>query len=201
MLNWWASSHSHPREVFGGATAESQKTVSNGKTVGAVQMRFVKFLLIGLVLVGLAGCSSKFKSYHGPEVTRVVVFKGERKMHLLHHDKALKSYDIGLGFAPVGHKNFEGDGKTPEGHYRIDRRNPNSEFHLSVGISYPNTADRTRAQAAGKSPGGDIFIHGRPGKYRDGGRDWTAGCIAVSDKEIEDIYAMVRNGTPISIYP
>lgn len=164
-------------------------------------MRAVKFLMIGLILVGLGGCASKFKTYHGPEVTRVVVFKDERKMHLLHKEEVLKSYDMGLGFAPEGHKNFEGDGKTPEGHYVINRRNPNSEFHLSVGISYPNNTDRVRALAAGKRPGGDIFIHGRPWKYQDGKRDWTAGCIAVTNREIEEIYAMVRNGTPISIYP
>ncbi len=164
-------------------------------------MRFLKFLMIGLVLTGVAGCSSKFKTYDGPEVTRVVVFKEERRMHLLHHEKVLKSYDFGLGFAPTGHKVIEGDGKTPEGHYTINRRNPNSQFHLSVGISYPNDQDRAVARAEGKSPGGDIFIHGRPWKYRKGGRDWTAGCIAVTNKEIEEIYAMVRDGTPISIYP
>lgn len=168
---------------------------------GAEQMRIVKILLVGLVLTGLAGCSSKFRSYNGPEVTRVVVFKDERKMHLMHQDKVLKSYQMGLGFAPQGHKNFEGDGKTPEGDYVIDRRNPNSQFHLSVGISYPNNLDRARAYAAGKQPGGDIFIHGRPRKYRKGGRDWTAGCIAVTNREIEEIYAMVQPGTPISIYP
>ena len=164
-------------------------------------MRFGKFLMIGLLMVGLAGCSSKFKTYHGPEVTRVVVQKDARKLYLLHHEKVLKSYDMGLGFAPQGHKTFEGDGKTPEGQYLINRRNPNSQFHLSVGISYPNNGDRAQAKAAGKRPGGDIFIHGRPWKYRKGGRDWTAGCIAVSNKEIEEIYAMVRDGTPILITP
>jgi hypothetical protein len=105
------------------------------------------------------------------------------------------------GFAPEGHKQFEGDGKTPEGEYIIDRRNPNSRFHLSIGISYPNAADRAFARSQGKSPGGDIFIHGR-GKYPGSNRDdWTWGCIAVTDREMEDIYAMVRNGTPITIKP
>lgn len=158
-------------------------------------------MLIGLVVVALAGCSSKFKTYNGPEVTRVIVLKDARKLHLLHNEQVLKSYDMGLGFAPQGHKGIEGDGKTPEGEYLINRRNPNSEFHLSVGISYPNDQDRARAKALGKSPGGDIFIHGRPWKYRKGGRDWTAGCIAVTNKAIEEIYAMVRDGTPILIYP
>ncbi len=163
-------------------------------------MRIGRFIVLALLMALVAGCS-KFRTYNGPEVTRVIVFKGDRTMHLMHDDSVLKSYPIGLGFTPAGHKAFEGDGKTPEGEYVIDRRNPNSEFHLSVGISYPNDQDRAFARDSGKRPGGDIFIHGRPWKYRDGGRDWTAGCIAVSNREIEEIYAMVRNGTPISIYP
>lgn len=154
--------------------------------------------------LGLAACASsqpsKFKLYEGPEVTRIVVFKETRRMHLLHLDRALASYEVGLGFNPEGHKMHEGDGRTPEGHYIIDRRNPNSTFHLSLGISYPNVNDVARAKAAGKKPGGDIFIHGRPPKFSKGGRDWTWGCIAVTDPEIEAIYAMVKDGTPISIF-
>ncbi|EPX82464.1 ErfK/YbiS/YcfS/YnhG family protein [Salipiger mucosus DSM 16094] len=122
-------------------------------------------------------------------------------MYLLHHDEVLRDYDIGLGFAPRGHKRFSGDGRTPEGTYIIDRRNPNSKYHLSIGVSYPNKYDDAFASTQGKSPGGDIFIHGRPPEYRDGRRDWTAGCIAVTDDEIEQIYAMVRDGTPITIRP
>lgn len=158
-------------------------------------------VLLSLVsFAALTGCASKFKTYRGPRVTRVIVFKGDRIMHLMHGNKALKTYEIDLGFAPFGHKGEEGDGRTPEGEYLIDRRNPNSEFHLSIGIDYPNDLDRARAAAAGVKPGGDIFIHGRPRKYRNGKRDWTAGCIAVTNREMEDIYAMVPNGTPISIY-
>ncbi len=163
-------------------------------------MRLIRLFMLALLLVGIAGCS-KYRTYNGPEVTRVIVYKGDRMMHLMHDEKVLKSYRIGLGFAPVGHKTYEGDGRTPEGEYLIDRRNPNSEFHLSVGISYPNQTDRENARALGKKPGGDIFIHGRPRKYRKGGQDWTAGCIAVTDREIEEIYAMVKDGTPISINP
>ncbi len=161
----------------------------------------VRFLAILAAVLALSGCASKFKTYDGPEVTHVLVNKGARKMYLLHHDTALKSYDIGLGFAPVGHKQVKGDGKTPEGTYIIDRRNPKSEFHLSIGINYPRDADKRSAREAGVNPGGDIFIHGRPWKYRKGGRDWTAGCIAVTNREMEDIYAMVKNGTPITITP
>lgn len=164
-------------------------------------MRLIRILLVFVAVLGLASCStSKFKTYNGPEVTSIQVHKGARKMYLLHHDKVLKSYDVALGFAPEGHKQFEGDGKTPEGTYFIDRRNPNSEFHLSLGISYPNAADREYAKAQGKPPGGDIFIHGwsrKPIKRRD----WTAGCIAVKDREMEMIYAMVKDRTVIHILP
>ncbi len=143
------------------------------------------------------------QGYRGPEVTRVVVHKGSRRMYLLHGDKVLRSYLIDLGFAPAGPKRVEGDGKTPEGRYFIDRRNPNSDFHLSIGISYPNARDIARARAMGKDPGGDIFIHGRGPRISTKGEmpDWTAGCISVTDREIEEIYAMVSNGTVIDIYP
>lgn len=161
------------------------------------------FRAIGLVLliVAVSGCSTKFKDYDGPEVTRIVVHKEQRKMFLLHHDRVLKDYRIDLGFAPSGDKKVEGDGKTPEGDYIIDRRNPNSAFHLSLGISYPNLEDIAEARALGQKPGGDIFIHGA--RKRGGRRqaDWTAGCISVSNRQIEDIYAMVQDGTPITIHP
>lgn len=163
--------------------------------------RLIAALLLLGSLVAVSGCASKFKTYNGPEVTRILVYKEDRKMHLMHHEQVLASYDIDLGFAPEGHKQVEGDGKTPEGDYEIDRRNPNSEFHLSIGVSYPNEDDVANAEAMGKKPGGDIFIHGRPWKYLNAGDDWTAGCIAVTNGEMEDIYAMVRDGTKISIYP
>ena len=160
-----------------------------------------RFLLLSMVsTLALSACSSKFKRYNGPRVTRVIVYKGQRKMHLLHNNKTLRSYDIGLGFAPFHHKREEGDGRTPEGEYLIDRRNPNSKFHLSLGINYPNAQDVAKARAAGVSPGGDIFIHGTPSIYI-GEKDWTWGCIAVTDREMEEIYSMVNVGTVIYIYP
>lgn len=166
-------------------------------------------VLGGLALgaMGLTACGRRdprFKTYKGPPITQVVVKKSDRKMMLLSGNRAIKTYEIGLGNAPVGHKQFEGDGKTPEGVYFIDRRNPNSAYHLSVGISYPNRNDFAFARAQRRSAGGDIFIHGwgpegnAKAPYL---RDWTAGCIAVQDKEIEDIYAMVQDGTPIVILP
>lgn len=164
-------------------------------------MRTLLLVVLAFSLFGLSSCS-KFKTYDGPEVTRILVFKESRAMFLMHHDTVLASYPIDLGFAPTGPKEERGDGKTPEGSYIIDRKNPESEFHLSLGISYPDVNDQEVAQEAGTDPGGDIFIHGGPTKARDRGRpDWTAGCIAVSDREIEDIYAMVNIGTPIDIVP
>jgi len=163
-------------------------------------MRLFGWLAILVAVIGLSGCGSKFKRYYGPEVTQVQVHKADRKMYLFHNDKVLKAYDIGLGFAPVGHKQFEGDGKTPEGQYFISHKNPDSNYHLSLRISYPNEADIAFAEAEGKSPGGDIFIHGGP-NTRVSKRDWTFGCVALTDKEIEIVYSMVKPGTPIFILP
>lgn len=164
-----------------------------------------------MTLAALAACSKKpapaprpqFKTYSGPPVTQVVVNKGSRRMHLVSGTSVLKSYDVGLGNQPIGHKQFEGDGKTPEGMYFIDRFNPRSRYHLSVGVSYPNERDRAYAEALRRHPGGDIFIHGRGPEgnvLAPRNRDWTAGCIAITDEEIEEVYAMVQTGVPIMIH-
>lgn len=145
----------------------------------------------------------QFKRYSGPPVTQVVVQKEQRRMHLLSGQTVLRSHDFGLGNQPVGHKQFEGDGKTPEGQYFVDRFNPRSRYHLSVGISYPNERDKAYAAQFGLSAGGDIMFHGRGPEGRvlaPRNRDWTAGCIAMTDQEIEDVYAMLKLGTPVMIY-
>ena len=162
----------------------------------------IRVILVAMLALTLASCgSTKFRKYRGPAVTQVLIDKSERNMWLLHNDEVLKTYDVDLGRSPSGHKQVEGDGKTPEGDYIIDRRNPNSQYHLSIGISYPNEQDVAFAKAQGNEPGGEIFIHGRS-RYRGGNYgDWTAGCIAVTDREVETIYAMVRDGTPITIRP
>ncbi|WP_089946718.1 L,D-transpeptidase family protein [Litoreibacter albidus] len=157
-------------------------------------------LLLACVLV-LSACSSKFATYNGPEVTKVEIFKSQRLLRVFHGNRLLKSYDVELGFGATGHKQFEGDGRTPEGRYTIDKRNPNSSFYLSLGISYPNAADKAFAASHGKSPGGDIFIHGQPNKKGKRGPDWTAGCIAVTNREMRQLYAMVKDGTVIDIFP
>ena len=135
------------------------------------------------------------------KVTEIVVKKSKRKLYLFNGDQIIRSYKIDLGFAPEGHKNFEGDGKTPEGYYKIDRKNANSKYQLSIGSSYPNSKDRHFAELKGKLPGGDIFIHGTDKPFRWFQRDWTAGCIALSNKEISEIYNLVKIGTPIFIEP
>ncbi len=154
---------------------------------------------LAMATVALAGCASKFKTYDGPQVTQIYVAKSARQMYLMHDRAVLATYKVDLGRTPLGHKAVEGDGRTPEGAYFIDRRNPNSSYWLSLGISYPNPGDRAQAAALGVSPGGDVFIHGQGRKKR--GPDWTWGCISVKDKEMETIYAMVRDGTPIYIAP
>jgi murein L,D-transpeptidase YafK len=155
-----------------------------------------------LLVVFLAGCAeSKFETYNGPEVTKLEVHKADRIIKVFHGNRLLKKYEMELGFGATGHKQFEGDGKTPEGRYTIDRRNPNSSFYLSLGISYPNARDIAYARSQGKEPGGEIFIHGQPNLIGSRGPDWTAGCIAVTNKEMRQLYAMVKNGTTIDIFP
>lgn len=166
-------------------------------------MRFLRFVVLIAVIAGLSACArpeSKFQTYSGPDVTSIVVQKENRRMFLMNGNTVIKAFSFQLGFNPVGPKQIELDGRTPEGAYYINRRNPNSQYHLSLGISYPNAHDIAFAQSQGKRPGGDIFIHGTPANEL-GKRDWTYGCIAVTDKEIEEIYAMVKDGTPIFIYP
>lgn len=137
-------------------------------------------------------------------VDRIVVDKSERRMDLMSGGAVVRSYEIALGSAPAGDKQQEGDGKTPEGRYVIEGRNPASAFHRSLKISYPDSADRAAAAERGVSPGGDIFIHGAPNGWLLPGQppgDWTRGCIAVTKGEIEEIWRLVPDGTPVEIEP
>lgn len=129
----------------------------------------------------------------------IQVDKSERRMELLRKGKVIRTYRILLGDAPVGHKRQQGDERTPEGRYRITFRNDKSRFHLSLRVSYPDEADREQARARGVDPGGDIMIHGGtpPGYWRD----WTDGCIALTNRQIEEVWRLVPVGTPITISP
>lgn len=136
----------------------------------------------------------------------IIVLKSKREMQLLKDGQVLKTYRISLGGVPVGAKQRQGDHKTPEGTYQIIGRNSRSQFHRSLRISYPNAEDRARAAKMGAAPGGDIFIHGLPNGYGWIGRghlakDWTDGCIAVTDEEIEEIWQAVPDGTKVEIRP
>ena len=132
--------------------------------------------------------------------SQIVVNKARREMLLLRGESVLRAYRISLGPDPVGHKLQEGDGRTPEGRYTIDRRNPKSKYHLALHISYPDDGDIARAQQAGVAPGGDIMIHGlKDGELNPS--DWTQGCIAVTNEEMDEIWSLVPDGTPIEIFP
>lgn len=158
-------------------------------------------LTAGFLAAGVSpGAAAVFRQVPQPRTNHIVISKRNRVMALMAGQTTLKRYRVDLGFSPEGHKSKSGDGRTPEGRYYINRRNPRSDFHLSLGISYPNAQDIARALAMGVDPGGDIFIHGGPRRSADRAKkDWTAGCIAVSDREIEEIWAMTPTGIPVTI--
>jgi murein L,D-transpeptidase YafK len=138
--------------------------------------------------------------------TLIMVEKSAHRLTLLRNGDVLKAFDVALGSAPRGHKQQEGDGRTPEGPYSIDFKNARSHFHLALRISYPNAEDRESARRRGVSPGSDIMIHGLPnGLGWLAGlhlwRDWTDGCIAVTDRQIEEIWPLVDVGTAVEIRP
>jgi murein L,D-transpeptidase YafK len=135
---------------------------------------------------------------------KVLVLKGERKLLLIKGNEVLKTYSVSLGGNPVGFKIRQGDNKTPEGSYVLDRHNAHSQYHKSIHISYPNADDVARARRLGVPTGGDLFIHGLPNDYEGPTQqlgDWTEGCIAVTNAEIEEIWRVVADGTPIEIRP
>ena len=136
----------------------------------------------------------------------ILVLKSQRKLQLLKAGRVLREFDVSLGLVPVGHKQREGDFRTPEGRYHIESRKANSDFFLALKVSYPNDSDRARARSAGVDPGGQIMIHGLPNepKYearRYKGWDWTDGCIAVSNSDMIDIWLMTGDSLPIEIRP
>jgi murein L,D-transpeptidase YafK len=132
--------------------------------------------------------------------------KSQRRLTAFHKNRPVRVYLVALGFAPVGHKQFQGDGKTPEGIYTINDKNPRSAYYKNLGISYPNAADRAFARKNDKSPGGDIKIHGLAPAFASLGSahrlsDWTYGCVALTNPEMEELYSRTPVGIPIEIVP
>ena len=141
-----------------------------------------------------------------PPVDLVVVYKSRKVMQLLTGDQVTRSYQIALGRNPLGHKQQAGDCRTPEGCYLVDSHRGASRFHKALHLSYPNSRDLATAKKRGVSPGGEIMIHGLPKGYEDlaevhSRRNWTKGCIAVSNDEIDEIWRLVADGTRIIIKP
>ena len=159
-------------------------------------------LAVCLLSVGIDALTSSVEL----RADRVLVLKKERTLQLLNQGKVIKTYRIALGGEPVGAKTRQGDHKTPEGIYILDRRNAHSQFHKALHISYPSARDRAAAREQHMSPGGDVFLHGLPNGYGYIGaahrlKDWTDGCIAVTNDEIDEIWLAVPDGTPIEIRP
>ncbi|MDR2237863.1 MAG: L,D-transpeptidase family protein [Chryseobacterium sp.] len=140
------------------------------------------------------------------QIDQLVVYKSKRQLLAYSDGQLVKMYTISLGGQPTGHKEFEGDKKTPEGHYYINAKNPNSGYHKNLGISYPNQEDINKAKQLGQPAGGDVKIHalqngrGFIGKFHRW-TDWTLGCIAVTNEEVDELYRSVKVGTPIDIKP
>ena len=174
----------------------SEVCYAKGMTIRFKTMLLPLFLLVpGLLQAG-----------DFPVADEVIIDKSDRVLHLMSGGEIFRTFKIALGIRPEGDKKKEGDFKTPEGRYLLDVRNPNSDYFLSIHISYPSTADRREATLEGLDPGGSIMIHGQPNLpsrsetyYRT--QDWTNGCIAVSNSDMIDIWLMTGNNTPIEIRP
>jgi murein L,D-transpeptidase YafK len=140
-----------------------------------------------------------------PTADRVVVYKSERRLELRRGNEVLRTFKVSLGLMPKGHKERAGDFRTPEGRYILNRRNARSDFFLSIQVSYPNDRDVRKARVNGWSPGGSIMIHGLPNQLKREpdyyARDWTDGCIAVSNADMLEIWLLTHNNTPIDILP
>jgi murein L,D-transpeptidase YafK len=170
-------------------------------------MRFKTFALFALpALTAALSMPARSESHFPASVVadKVIVLKSKRKLLLMEGNKVLKTYHISLGGSPIGPKATEGDSRTPEGIYVLDWHNEKSHYHRSIHISYPDDLDRQYASERGVSPGGQVFLHGLPSNYHGKAPhwgDWTDGCIAVTNAEMDEIWRAVPDGTPIEIRP
>lgn len=163
-----------------------------------------RFFATGALLLAAAPtqvlAKAPARAKKGGMVDLVEVHKASRKLHLIGQGSVLKEYDIRLGGNPVGPKRFQGDKRTPEGEYRINGRNPQSAFYRSLRVSYPNRLDMSFAARRGKHPGGDIFLHGQPNGFkRTILSDWTRGCVALSNDDMDELWRYIPVGCPIRI--
>lgn len=202
---------SPPLEKPGRADRSGQVAAFPRTGRGIVRQRVVGSLFMALAAM-LAAAGPGFRAMPASaaagieKADKVVVVKGERRLYLMRQGQVLKSYRIALGLKPKGTKLHQDDGRTPEGSYTLSGFNPGSRFHRAIRVSYPNAQDRARAEALGVAPGGDIMLHGLAPERRQYGAahwqfNWTDGCIAVTDREIEEIWQRVEIGTPIEIRP
>lgn len=168
-----------------------------------VRSRFIRLLFVrslcGCVALAAATAAAQPADF-------VLVKKSQGRLYLFRRGTAFASFHVALGANPLGHKQRQGDGRTPEGRYTLDARNAHSAFHKSLHVSYPDARDRTRARSAGVSPGGDIMIHGQPNGWEQfeavtQQRNWTLGCIALTNEDMEIMWNSVPPGTPIQIDP
>lgn len=170
-------------------------------------MKWTRRILLTVIIIGLiyyflpeTGLPTDIK------IDKLIVTKGQRTMEAYSNGQLVKTYKISLGRNPLGDKQHQGDKRTPEGEYTISEKNPNSGFHKNLGVSYPNTTDKKEAQQLGLDPGGEIKVHGLRNGFGFIGKfhrlfNWTAGCVAVTDDEIDELYRAVDLGTPIIIKP
>ena len=153
-----------------------------------------------------AGVVSRLPAQTTSTVDRIAIEKSKRTLTLMSGAKTVKSYKVALGGQPVGAKDRQGDHRTPEGNYAVDAKNPKSQFYKALHLSYPSAADQANARKLGVGPGGDVEIHGLGAKWGWIGAkhrltDWTDGCIAVTNEEIDEIYPQIKVGTPVEIRP
>lgn len=170
------------------------------------QLIICLFIISTYAIIFCASANAQLHSFDRDSVDLVVIYKSDRLLQLKSKGRVVRSFDVALGAQPEGNKLHEGDNRTPEGVYTLDWRNPDSQFHRSMHISYPRVDERDAAMRRGLSPGGLIMVHGMPNGRRASEmnhpiNDWTNGCIAVTNEEMDEIWSLVEDGTTIIIFP
>lgn len=173
-----------------------------------ISLTLMQIIAIALLSILVSTVTEPAMADPIPVADSILVEKQNRRLYVIKDGKRVREYKVSLGWNPVGPKKYEGDGRTPEGQYVLDWRNPNSQFYKSIHISYPSPADEAYAESLGRDPGGMIMIHGSPNdsqqyvsnRFRSR-ENWTDGCIALTNAEMDELWRLVRDGTPITIEP